>query len=54
MRRKKLKNCLKPFLSEDPAGIQAGLLDAGIDLGRRAETLTLDEFYSLADFLREL
>jgi 16S rRNA (adenine1518-N6/adenine1519-N6)-dimethyltransferase len=54
MRRKKLKNCLKPFLSDDPAGVQAGLLAAGIDLGRRAETLTLEEFYTLADFLREL
>jgi 16S rRNA (adenine1518-N6/adenine1519-N6)-dimethyltransferase len=54
MRRKKLKNCLKPFLSDDPAGVQAGLLATGIDLGRRAETLTLDEFYNLADFLREL
>jgi len=54
MRRKKLKNCLKPFLNDDPAGIQADLLDAGIDLGRRAETLTLEEFYILADFLRVL
>ena len=54
MRRKKLKNCLKPFLGDDPAGVQAGLLAAGIDLDRRAETLTLDEFYTLADFLREL
>jgi len=53
-RRKKLKNCLKPFLVDDPAGVQAGLLAAGIDLDRRAETLGLDEFYTLADFLREL
>jgi len=51
-RRKKLKNCLKPFLGADPAAAQAGLLAAGIDLDRRAETLALDEFYTLADFLR--
>lgn len=53
-RRKKLKNCLKPFLGNDPAAVQAELLQDGIDLDRRAETLALDEFYSLADFLREL
>jgi 16S rRNA (adenine1518-N6/adenine1519-N6)-dimethyltransferase len=52
MRRKKLKNCLKPFLGNDLVAAQEGLLEAGIDLGRRAETLTLDEFYTLADFLR--
>ena len=52
MRRKKLKNCLKPFLGDDPAGTQERLSEAGIDLDRRAETLTLDEFYTLADFLR--
>ena len=53
-RRKKLKNCLKPFLSDDPAAVQAALLKAGIDLDRRAETLALDEFYTLADLLRAL
>ena len=54
MRRKKLKNCLKAFLGNDPAGAEEGLLAVGIDLGRRAETLSLEEFYSLADFLRGL
>ncbi len=53
-RRKKLKNCLKAFLGDDPSEAQAGLLSIGIDLNRRAETLTLDEFYSLADFLKVL
>ena len=53
-RRKKLKNCLKSLLGDDPNGAQAGLLTAGIDLDRRAETLTLEEFYTLADFLRAL
>jgi len=52
MRRKKLKNCVKAFLGGDPVGAQDGLLEAGIDLGRRAETLSLEEFYTLADFLR--
>ena len=51
-RRKKLKNCLKSLLGDDPAEAQAGLLSIGIDLDRRAETLTLAEFYVLADFLR--
>ncbi len=54
MRRKKLKNCLKAFLGNDPAGAEESLLAVGIDLGRRAETLTFEEFYSLADFLRGL
>jgi 16S rRNA (adenine1518-N6/adenine1519-N6)-dimethyltransferase len=49
-RRKKLKNCLKPFFAEAHPASAA----AGIDLDRRAETLTVDEFYSLADHLREL
>ena len=53
-RRKKLKNCLKGFLGDDPAEAQAGLLSIGIDLDRRAETLTLEEFYVLADFLKVL
>ncbi len=53
-RRKKLKNCLKSLLGDDPAEAQAGLLSIEIDLDRRAETLTLAEFYVLADFLREL
>ena len=53
MRRKKMKNCLKPFLGDDPAEMQARLLDAGIDLDRRAETLSLGEFYALADVLRD-
>jgi 16S rRNA (adenine1518-N6/adenine1519-N6)-dimethyltransferase len=52
MRRKKMKNCLRPFLGDDPADMQARLLDAGIDLDRRAETLSLEEFYTLADILR--
>lgn len=50
-RRKKLKNCLKALLGDEPAQALSGLLAAGIDLDRRAETLTLAEFYVLADFL---
>jgi 16S rRNA (adenine1518-N6/adenine1519-N6)-dimethyltransferase len=53
-RRKKLKNCLKALLGDDPAHALSGLSAVGIDLDRRAETLALAEFYVLADFLREL
>jgi len=49
-RRKKLKNCLKPFF-EQP-GTDSAAATAGIDLDRRAETLALEEFYALADSLR--
>ncbi len=46
-RRKTLANCLKPLLKKGPFSI-AALKDAalaqGIDLGRRAETLSIDEF----------
>jgi hypothetical protein len=41
-------------LGDDPAHALSGLLAVGIDLDRRAETLTLHEFYSLADFLKVL
>jgi len=51
-RRKKLKNCLKPFFAQALAG--SAVATSGIDLDRRAETLTVDEFYLLADALRKV
>ncbi len=52
-RRKKLSNALKPFLKGelDSSKIQKA---SQIDLNRRGETLSLDEFVKLADCLREL
>ncbi|MFO0754680.1 MAG: 16S rRNA (adenine(1518)-N(6)/adenine(1519)-N(6))-dimethyltransferase RsmA [Thermodesulfovibrionales bacterium] len=47
-RRKTLANALKPLLKES----REGLLQAGIDPSRRAETLSIEEFASLADTLR--
>ena len=49
-RRKTLRNALKQL------GVQAGTMArvleiTGIDLGRRAETLSVEEFGRLADFL---
>lgn len=41
-------------MGDDPATVLSGLLAVGIDLDRRAETLTLAEFYALADFLKVL
>jgi len=48
-RRKTLSNSLKQ-LSPD---IREKLIGAGIDPGRRAETLTIEEFAALADFLSQ-
>jgi 16S rRNA (adenine1518-N6/adenine1519-N6)-dimethyltransferase len=49
-RRKTLRNSLKQL--ETPKDkMDAVLLGTGIDLGRRAETLSVNEFASLADFL---
>lgn len=44
-RRKKLRNAVKPFLSGRDES------DSPIDLNRRPETLSVDEFVSLANFL---
>jgi 16S rRNA (adenine1518-N6/adenine1519-N6)-dimethyltransferase len=50
-RRKTLRNSLKQLnLSSDKLGSVMEM--TGIDLGRRAETLTVEEFGRLADFLR--
>jgi 16S rRNA (adenine1518-N6/adenine1519-N6)-dimethyltransferase len=49
-RRKTLRNALKQL--EAPQDKMASVLNStGIDLGRRAETLTVEEFGKLADFL---
>ncbi len=50
-RRKTLRNSLKQ-LNVAKEKMDLVLEKTGIDLGRRAETLSLDEFGSLADFLR--
>lgn len=49
-RRKTLKNSLKQ-LEVASAKMDAVLEKTGLDLGRRAETLTMQEFVTLADFL---
>ncbi len=50
LRRKTLRNSLQPLgFSRDILGLAAAA--AGIDLGRRAETLSVDEFCRLADCL---
>ncbi len=51
-RRKTLRNGLKP-LGLPPERIDAVFGQTGIDLSRRAETLSVAEFCALADFLRE-
>ncbi len=50
-RRKTLRNALKQL---DVSGVKmdAVLRETGIDLGRRAETLTVEEFVRLSSFLR--
>ena len=53
MRRKTLLNALQTLPAYDRDGIEAGLLQAGIDPMRRAESLTLEEFARLADVLKE-
>jgi 16S rRNA (adenine1518-N6/adenine1519-N6)-dimethyltransferase len=48
-RRKTLRNALKQL--EAPQDRMTSVLNStGIDLGRRAETLTVEEFGKLADF----
>jgi 16S rRNA (adenine1518-N6/adenine1519-N6)-dimethyltransferase len=49
-RRKTLRNALKP-LEVPKEKTDAVMMNTGIDLGRRAETLTVQEFGQLADFL---
>ncbi len=50
-RRKTLRNALKKL--DVPGGkMDAVLRETGIDLGRRAETLTVEEFVRLSAFLR--
>jgi 16S rRNA (adenine1518-N6/adenine1519-N6)-dimethyltransferase len=51
-RRKTLRNGLKP-LALPQERIDAVTVQTGIDLTRRAETLSIEEFCVLADFLRE-
>lgn len=48
-RRKTLSNALKPFAATCGIDAPAALDQAGIDPGRRAETLQLDELARLAD-----
>jgi 16S rRNA (adenine1518-N6/adenine1519-N6)-dimethyltransferase len=49
-RRKTLANSLRLARPDRPAAVDAALEAAGIAGGRRAETLTLDEFAALAGF----
>ena len=49
-RRKTLSNALKPLMPD----IRDVLIDAGIDPGRRGETLSMDEFAKLADHLHRI
>ncbi|MFH1569153.1 MAG: 16S rRNA (adenine(1518)-N(6)/adenine(1519)-N(6))-dimethyltransferase RsmA [Gemmatimonadota bacterium] len=53
-RRKMLRNALKTLPAAQQAGIQALEERAGVDLSRRAETLSLAEFVRLADAAAEL
>jgi 16S rRNA (adenine1518-N6/adenine1519-N6)-dimethyltransferase len=48
-RRKTLRNALKQ-LDVPKSKMDAALACTGIDLGRRAETLSVQEFGTLADF----
>jgi len=50
-RRKTLENALRGAGLGSAATLAAALADAGIDGGRRAETLSLEEFGRLADRL---
>ncbi len=52
LRRKTLRNALKQ-LEIARVKMDRVVTDTGIDLGRRAETLTVEEFGKLADYLRE-
>ena len=51
-RRKTLRNALKQLEIEQEK-METVKSEAGIDLNRRAETLTVEEFGRLADYLRE-
>ncbi len=53
MRRKTLLNALSSLEGYDKKSLSEALAAAGIDPGRRAETLTLEEFARLADSLQE-
>ena len=56
-RRKTLNNSLKNFLNNkhiDQALFSAKSKESGIDLSRRAETLSVDEFYKLTEITREM
>ena len=53
MRRKTLLNALASMDSYDKNKLSGALEAAGIDPGRRAETLTLEEFAMLSDSLQE-
>lgn len=53
MRRKTLINSLGSLGGYDKQSLSEALERAGIDPGRRAETLTLEEFARLADSLQE-
>lgn len=53
MRRKTLINSLKALGTYDKESLSEALSAAGIDPGRRAETLTLEEFAKLSDSLQE-
>ena len=53
MRRKTLLNALASLDGCDKKTLSEALEAAGIDPGRRAETLTLEEFARLADNLQE-
>lgn len=52
MRRKTLHNNLKP-LGLDPAIVADAFQAAGIDPGRRGETLSIEEFSELSDQIKE-
>jgi len=52
-RRKTLRNSVAGHLGSDPIVTAGVIRDAGIDPGRRAETLSLDEFAVLGDALDE-
>jgi 16S rRNA (adenine1518-N6/adenine1519-N6)-dimethyltransferase len=53
MRRKTLGNSLAALHNYDKQTLSEALSAAGIDPGRRAETLSLEEFARLADSLQE-
>ena len=53
MRRKTLLNALTALGGYDKKTLSDALESAGIDPGRRAESLTLEEFARLADSLQE-